>query len=789
MYLRILKKDLRRKKAMNIILLAFILLASMFVSSSANNIITLSGAKDDFMGGSITGDYFFLTRSVPRDVVEDMAEKLENKQSCIMEDVLFISRDMVKLNGSEMEKGTAMYTLFPLEGSATDYFGLDNEPVTAVEPGTILLPAKLLSEKEYKVGDLFAFTVGDTVVELEVAGFVKDALLGPNGIGMTRCLAAKEDIETLQAAPEAESLGLTGCLTSFRTDAPKALAAELMDSGVPSIMAADRAMISSAYLMDMVIAGIFLVISAVLMVIAMVVLRFTINFTLSQEYREIGVMKAIGIPRGKIKGLYLVKYLALSILGGTAGFFLGIPFGKMLLESASDTMVIRGDAFYTVNALCVLAVIAAVMLFCRGCTGRVDKLSPIDAVRDGSAGERFSKRSPISLSGSPMRPVPFMALNDVLCDLKRYAAIMIAFTLCLLLTVVVINSINTLKSEKMVSFFGSVESDAYITISGYVDHLSENGRESLKKALEEMEDTLAKEGMETRCVAEMLLSITAENGENRFGALVMQGTGTTADEYVYSEGTAPQSAGEVAVTSYTAEMLDVSIGDTFILKDTKGDREVLVTGIFQSMMNMGNGVRVHEDEELDYSLAMGMNSYQVEFLDDPDEEEIERRMTRLAELYPESKVMDGGEYADFFMGSATIVASIRNLLVPLVIAICMMIAMLMERSFIAKETGEIAMLKATGFSQGAIVRWHTQRMGIVLVISTLLSLILSTPATQLLITPIFRMMGADSIQYDIVPLEAYVLYPALMIGCTLIAVTLTALSTRKITASQTSSIE
>ena len=42
MYLNILKKDLKRKKAMNIILLLFIILATMFVSSSVNNIINVT---------------------------------------------------------------------------------------------------------------------------------------------------------------------------------------------------------------------------------------------------------------------------------------------------------------------------------------------------------------------------------------------------------------------------------------------------------------------------------------------------------------------------------------------------------------------------------------------------------------------------------------------------------------------------------------------------------------------------------------------------------------------------
>ena len=49
MYLRILKKDLKRKLTMNIILFVFIVLAAMFISSSANNIFAVIGGTDHFM--------------------------------------------------------------------------------------------------------------------------------------------------------------------------------------------------------------------------------------------------------------------------------------------------------------------------------------------------------------------------------------------------------------------------------------------------------------------------------------------------------------------------------------------------------------------------------------------------------------------------------------------------------------------------------------------------------------------------------------------------------------------
>ena len=59
MYLNILKKDLRRKKTMNVILLIFIMLAATFIAGSANNLITVSSAVDNFLEKAGIPDHWF----------------------------------------------------------------------------------------------------------------------------------------------------------------------------------------------------------------------------------------------------------------------------------------------------------------------------------------------------------------------------------------------------------------------------------------------------------------------------------------------------------------------------------------------------------------------------------------------------------------------------------------------------------------------------------------------------------------------------------------------------------
>ena len=113
----------------------------------------------------------------------------------------------------------------------------------------------------------------------------------------------------------------------------------------------------------------------------------------------------------------------------------------------------------------------------------------------------------------------------------------------------------------------------------------------------------------------------------------------------------------------------------------------------------------------------------------------------------------------------------------------------MVKSFITKEKGEIALLKAIGFKNNALTLWQTLRIGIVLLISVLAGALLSSPLSPLIITPIFQMMGAYSIEYDIRAFEVYVMYPLIVLAVTSLAAFISAQGLRKISSSQISNNE
>lgn len=554
----------------------------------------------------------------------------------------------------------------------------------------------------------------------------------------------------------------------------------------------DRAFIKFTYVFDMIVTGILLAVSIILIAIAFVVLRFTITFTLSEELREIGVMKAIGIGNMKIRGLYLTKYAALSVIGAVIGLIFSFPFGKMLINVSSRSVIISNQNIAFINVICAAFVIAVILLFCYGCTGRVKKMTPIDAIRNGQTGERFRKKSIMSLGRSKLGAAAFLAANDIVSSPKRYSIITLTFFLCLSLLLMLSATASTLKSDCLISTFGMAPCDVTINPGDkMMNFMTEGGREKLEDYLDDMEETLSENGMPAECIQELFFNFTVSHDGHESKITTYQGTGSTMDMYEYTAGTAPRNSGELAITRIAAESIKADIGDTVTVKTIDGEKEYIITAFFQSMNMMGSVIRLHTDEKVNYIQTSGGTSLQIRFTDAPDDKEIRRRIEKIKELYPDYEdVLTCSEWVQKNVGVSETIDSVKMLVAILTIVLSALITVLMERSFIAKEQGEIALMKAVGTRNGRIYAYHTARFAIVGIIAVIIAEIFAMPLTHLCIDPIFRMMGMElAVDYVIAPLEMYLIFPVIILVTTVVSAFLTSLYTRRIKSSDTANIE
>ncbi|MGC4019792.1 MAG: ABC transporter permease [Muricomes sp.] len=601
MYLNILKKDMKRKKTMNIILLLFIILSATFVSSSVNNIIAVYSGIDYYFDKAGMADYFVAT--IDRGdshKVTDSLDQIKEIDSYGIEPVIYMNSTNILKDGKKLPSMSNTSVLMNYEDAQITYFDKNNNPIAPVKSGTVWLSAKSLEKNNLKSGDKIEIVIDGVSLEYKIMGVCKDAFLGSEMMGMTRFIISSEDFEKY------DSNIYGGSLCYIKTGDVSAVERRIGELDISTVFNGSREMIKLTYVMDMIIAGVLLVVSILLILTAFVVLRFTIAFTLSEEFREIGVMKAIGIRNTKIRLLYMTKYFALSVIGSAIGFFAGIPFGNLLLDSVSNSIVLESENSILINLVCAMAVITVILLFCFGCTRKVVKFTPLDAIRNGETGERFYKRSIIRLGKSKLKPYEFLALNEVLSNPKRLGIIAVTFILCLSPVLILANTVNTLKSDDLVTYFGVTKSDVYLSDEAkQMSLMSENGEEKLKKYLEEIEQTLANNGMPAKCCNQAVFKMTISHGDNICKSQVLKGIGTTTDMYKYYEGTPPQNNREVALTKYISEKLDAKIGDTITIRQLEGDKKYIVTALFQSMINQGEGVRLYQNGGCGFPSVVG----------------------------------------------------------------------------------------------------------------------------------------------------------------------------------------
>ncbi len=791
MYLQILKKDLKRKKAMNVILLVFIILASMFVLSGVNNIISVTAALDDYLEMADAPDYIAMTMNKSGAVdVDEILNSAASVESFGKEKILNIESANFTFEDEIKTVSNLGYIFLQSDGDMSmNYILDDGDILESVKSGEFYMTAGMAEDMGLEIGDKMTVKIGGVSCMLTFAGGVKDAVLGSKGLSIQRYIISAEDFEKFISAENVEKF-FGGELTYICTSDMEKMLSEIKPLIDSALLTGDKAMIKFSYVFDMMVVGILLVVSLILVAVAFVILRFTIAFTLSEEFREIGVMKAIGIRNRKIRGLYLAKYAALSVIGAVIGLALSFPFGEMLMRLSTKSIIINNQNAAFANVLCAVLMVVVILLFCYGCTGKVGKMSPIDAVRNGQTGERFRKKSIMSLGRSKLPETPFLALNDIVSSPKRFGIITFAFFLCLSLLLILSSTVSTMKGGTFANALSLADFDISAKCKA-MEFMTEDGHEKLKEYLSDMEENLTENNMPAHCMQEMMFKLPVSHGENESSIFIYQGTGTTADMYEYIEGTPPQSAGEVAVTRLSANKLKANIGDTITIKTIDGEKKFMITALFQSMSNMGEGVRFHEDEEINYIQAQGALFTLIKFTDAPDQKEIARRMEKIQELYPElDGVKNRTECISDELKVTDTVDTIKRMVVVLTIILAALITVLMERSFIVKEQGEIALMKAIGIRNGKIYAYHTLRFVFVGGMTVIAAELFALPLTHLFMDPIFKMMGMElAATYVINPFEMFLVFPLVILAATTTSAFLTSLHTGKIKSLDTANIE
>ncbi|MBD5455416.1 MAG: ABC transporter permease [Lachnospiraceae bacterium] len=791
MLFHILKKDLKRKRTMNVILLLFITMAAAFMASSVSNLIAITGAVDHFLGMANTPDYLTIAISDKKETeIEDFLRNCEFVteyeviDSYTVTDEIEVIKCTKDPDRHKYERGNTT-SIEPVPDDFLKVFDPEGNLV-ALNSGEIALPRIQAEDNDLQIGDVLKVTCGSRKMEFTVKTIVKDPVFGTNFMGYKRLFITRQDYEQLTG----EGLNMHTLLYCVNSSDMESFLKEYKKNNFQIISNVDKATIKMCYIFDMLIAGIFIVVSICLILISFLILRFTIVFTLQEDYKEIGIMKAVGIKDVSIKGIYLLKYLAIALLGAGIGFWISFPFENFLLAKAIENLITKDmQKNAAVNLLCVAAIVLIVLLFCFISTGKVKKFTAIEAIRNGTTGERYRAANLISLhKRKRMHCAVYMACNDVFCSIKRYLVLSAIFCIGTLLILLPLKAVHTLQDENIIRSFNMQTASVFIDTGVMEQYLKEENDDLLVRDLDQIKEELQKNGMDAQVWAEKgyMAPCYANDPEETVTYYITQQIGKEEDDYDVIDGKVPVLPNEILITEKTAKELSVGIGDSVFLKGENGTEEFIITGIFQSLMNMGNGFRVGKDAEIHYPLS-GLLSLQAKIESDLSEEELKEKVQK---IFPDYTIETEKEWIDNIIGGILgQMNSILLFILGIVLGINILITVLTMKTLITRERGEIAMLKSIGFSDRTIRCWQSIRILLVLCVSVLLGTLLSAPLSEVSIAPVFAMMGATSMKLVTRPLEAYVIYPLIMLIVTASAAYLCASEVKKVDLKEINTLE
>ena len=782
MLFRMLKKDLSKKRVMNCILTLFILLATLFVASGISNVITVMNGSDYFLDKAGLGDYVVLTmREGGYTALDDFLKDNPNVKGYRLEKVVYSEKSDYRINGEKISlSSTAVLT--DISDNGLTYFDKDNQVIETITPGHCYVSGHFLTENNCAVGDTIQYKKGRVELSLLIDGTMKDAVFGSEMMGNVRLLLSHEDMEKVRADEETVRY-YGGEMSYIDTDDVKALAASLTDVDNIGFDGA-RVMIKTTYVMSLILAFIVLILSVVLIVVSFLVLRFAINLSILEDYHEIGVMKAVGIRVAKIRSMYASKYFTLAIVGTLIGGALSFPFGKVLIDSVSKNMVLGNDSDVLAHIIGALLVVLVISAFAWRGTKKVKKMSPVDAIRNGQTGERFRKKKGKRIAKTRGSSEMFLARNDLRSTPKRYLSVILSIAISMMLVLVIVNTSETMLGDRFIDSFAA-RSDLYI---GTLESGLIKDREQMDAYMEELAKKITDAGMPCTISTDIQYVYNTVVDGKAYKLNYQQGINTTAADYKYLDGMIPQNANEVAITDSIHEKTGLSIGDTFTVDFGEQKIECLVTATYQTMNNMGDIIRFHEDAPTDLKHYKAMLAWQVNFTDHPDAKEIDARCERLKELLNTDEVRNAADFCSKTMGVADTMVTVQNLLLIITLIVVLLVIVLMERSFVADEKSQIAILKAVGFRNNIIVRWHVLRFAICAAIAVVAAIALSIPMTYLCITPIFRMMGLKTVDYAINPLKL-IIYTGIVFVFTILVAWITAQCVRRVKSSDTANNE
>lgn len=756
MYSRLIRNDILKSKMITLTTMIFVAAASMLVSLAAILVVNLTGALDTLMTQAKT-PHFMQMHSGDIDTARLTAFAEQNSNVDEIQVVEFLNIDGAQfIFGEKSLANSVQDNGLSVQSEKFDYLlDLDGNVIN-VSDGEIYVPVSYMKDNTAKIGDK-AVISGK---EFTVVGFLRDSTMNSSLSASKRFLVSSSDYA------EIKNLGSPEYLIEFRLKDLSALgsfetayASAGLEANGPSVTYSLFRTMNA--ISDGMMIGVILLVSLLVVTIAFMCIRFTLLAKIEDDYREIGVMKAIGLRISDIKKIYLAKYAAIAAAGSILGFALSFVFKGMLLENIRLYMGESENSSFAValGIIGILLVFLAIIAYVNGVMKRFRKISAAEAIRFGTSQEKTAGAKRFTLSGNRLFNTNiFLGIKDVLSRKRLYATMLAVLVISAFIMIVPQNLYSSISSKSFISYMGIGNYDLRIQ-AGNIDNISEKVAEIVETM--KSDQAISKVAVLTT----KTFKANMENGSEENIKIELGDHSIFPIEY--SKGKAPATDDEIALSTIYADEMSKKIGDVITLVIEGKEVDLTVSGIYSDITNGGKTAKAVFP---DISAGIMWSIVSAEL---SDKSLIDAKVAEYADKFDFAKTSDIDEFVTQTLGStisSVEMASYAAIAVALVITV--LVTLLFMKMLVAKDRYSIAVMKAFGFTNSDIKKQFVSRSVFVLIVGIILGTLLANTLGEMLAGLVISTFGASKFNFAVNPLSAYLLSPLMMIISVLIATTI-----------------
>jgi len=753
MFVRVVRNDVLRSKAVTLTTMLFVAAAALLVALAATLVVNLAGAIDGMMTRAKTPHFMQMhAGELDRARLASFADRNEAVADYQVLEFLNLDGAQFVFAGGSLA-GSVQDNGLSVQSERFDFLlDLDGNVITPSD-GRIFVPIAYLQDGTARVGD----TVSVAGKPLTVAGPLRDSQMQPLLSSSKRFLVSQDDFADL------EPFGTVEYLIEFRLHDLAALGAFAtayvaagLEANGPTLTYPLFRLING--LSDGLMIAVILLISVLVIAIAFLCIRFTLLAKIEDDYREIGVMKAIGMRVSDIKRIYLAKYAFVAAVGCTLGYALSFFLQEPLLANIRLYMGESDSASWApfLGLLGVALVFAAITAFVYLALGRFHRIPAAEAIRFGvsqeapSGGRRFGLSTNQRLGANA-----FLGLKDVLVRKKLFFTMLVVLVLTAFIIIMPRSLYNTISSKSFVTYMGVGESDLRFDVQQTDD---------IPAKTAEIAAALDGDDAVSRFVVLTTKSFDARSHDGSEVRIVVELGDHSVFPLTYASGRAPTTDHDIALSVLSADDLGTGVGDVLPVVVGGQARELTVSGIYSDVTSGGKTAKAAFTDDAADTMWSVVN---VELTDASLAGE---KAAEYAARFGFAKVSAMDDFVAQTYGPtirAVGTASYASVGVSLVISA--LITLLFMRMLIAKDRYAIAVLKSIGFTASDIRTQYLVRSVFVLALGVVLGTLLANTLGESLAGAVIGAFGASSFAFVVNPLEAYLIAPALMALSVLLA--------------------